>query len=202
MEQNETGCQAPPDAPILCVNNCGFFGTATTMNMCSKCHKDLMLKQEHAKLAASSIESIVNGSSSVGAKESDVAAAVDVWPGSSGTGVLSTPSSRVSVVGEKSEKNNVGSNRRHEESYYETQSTRNTNLNTGGNRAERYSNALIIVGRSFVEEVDIFPVPPNFKMPPCESYDGTEDPMEHLARFTSGMSLHLVPPKSCVEHFP
>ncbi|KAK3015442.1 hypothetical protein RJ639_007774 [Escallonia herrerae] len=111
MEQNETGCQAPPDAPILCVNNCGFFGTATTMNMCSKCHKDLMLKQEHAKLAASSIESIVNGSSSVGAKESDVAAAVDVWPGSSGTGVLSKPSSCVSVVGENTEKNNGGSNR-------------------------------------------------------------------------------------------
>ncbi|KAK2965267.1 hypothetical protein RJ640_015765 [Escallonia rubra] len=111
MEQNETGCQAPPDAPILCVNNCGFFGTATTMNMCSKCHKDLMLKQERAKLAASSIESIVNGSSSVGAKESDVAAAVDVWPGSSGNGVLSTPSSCVSVVGENTEKHNGGSNR-------------------------------------------------------------------------------------------
>ncbi|KAK3039687.1 hypothetical protein RJ639_027028 [Escallonia herrerae] len=30
-------------------------------------------------------------------------------------------------------------------------------------------------------------------MPPCESYDGTRDPMEHLARFTSGMNLHLVP---------
>ncbi|KAK2971576.1 hypothetical protein RJ640_017945 [Escallonia rubra] len=49
--------------------------------MFSKCHKDLMLKQKHAKLAASSIESIVNGSSSAGAKESNVAAAIDVWPG-------------------------------------------------------------------------------------------------------------------------
>ncbi|KAG6605903.1 Zinc finger A20 and AN1 domain-containing stress-associated protein 8, partial [Cucurbita argyrosperma subsp. sororia] len=32
--------------------------------MCSKCHKDMMLKQDHAKLAASSIENLVNGSSS------------------------------------------------------------------------------------------------------------------------------------------
>ncbi|KAG8367921.1 hypothetical protein BUALT_Bualt16G0123000 [Buddleja alternifolia] len=57
----ETGCQAP-EGPILCVNNCGFFGSATTMNMCSKCHKDMILKQQQAKLAATSIENIVNGS--------------------------------------------------------------------------------------------------------------------------------------------
>lgn len=62
MEHDES-CQAPPEGPILCINNCGFFGSAATMNMCSKCHKDLILKQEQAKLAASSIENIVNGSS-------------------------------------------------------------------------------------------------------------------------------------------
>ena len=63
MEKNGAGCQAPPEAPILCVNNCGFFGTMATMNMCSKCHKDMILKQEHARLAASSIKSIMNGGS-------------------------------------------------------------------------------------------------------------------------------------------
>ncbi|KAL2940823.1 Zinc finger A20 and AN1 domain-containing stress-associated protein 8 [Bienertia sinuspersici] len=64
MDHDETGCQAPPEGPILCVNNCGFFGSVATMNMCSKCYKDAVLKQEQAKLAASSIENIVNGSSS------------------------------------------------------------------------------------------------------------------------------------------
>lgn len=34
------------------------------MNMCSKCYKDSVLKQEQAQLAASSFDNIVNGSSS------------------------------------------------------------------------------------------------------------------------------------------
>ncbi|PIN19991.1 putative Zn-finger protein [Handroanthus impetiginosus] len=64
MESSEeTGCQAA-EGPILCVNKCGFFGSAATMNMCSKCHKDMILKQQQAKFAATSIENIVNGSPS------------------------------------------------------------------------------------------------------------------------------------------
>ncbi|KAL0428574.1 UNVERIFIED_CONTAM: Zinc finger A20 and AN1 domain-containing stress-associated protein 8 [Sesamum latifolium] len=77
----ETGCQAP-EGPILCVNNCGFFGSAATMNMCSKCHKDMILKQQQAKLAATSIENIVNGSSSSNQKEPVLAEAVKVEAGS------------------------------------------------------------------------------------------------------------------------
>jgi len=64
MEHDEAGCQAALEGPILCVNNCGFFGSVGTMNMCSKCYKDSVLKQEQAKLAATSIENIVNGGSS------------------------------------------------------------------------------------------------------------------------------------------
>ncbi|KAE9588147.1 hypothetical protein Lal_00003001 [Lupinus albus] len=78
MDHDNSGCQAPPEGPVLCINNCGFFGSAATMNMCSKCHKDMMLKQDQAKLAASSIGNIMNGSSSSSASEPVVAANVDI----------------------------------------------------------------------------------------------------------------------------
>nr|CAD1839287.1 unnamed protein product [Ananas comosus var. bracteatus] len=63
MEHKETRCRQP-EGPILCINNCGFFGSAAAMNMCSKCHKDMIMKQEQAMLPASSIDTIVNGSGS------------------------------------------------------------------------------------------------------------------------------------------
>ncbi|XP_047330784.1 zinc finger A20 and AN1 domain-containing stress-associated protein 8-like [Impatiens glandulifera] len=75
MEHDKTGFEASPEGPILCINNCGFFGSAATMNMCSKCHKDMILKQQAKLLAASSIENIVNGSTS---SNNNLKAVVDV----------------------------------------------------------------------------------------------------------------------------
>ncbi|PWA88089.1 hypothetical protein CTI12_AA124530 [Artemisia annua] len=77
----ETGCQAAPEGPILCINNCGFWGSAATMNMCSKCHKEMISKQENAKLAASSFDDIINGGSGSDAgKDVVVADAIKAQP--------------------------------------------------------------------------------------------------------------------------
>nr|XP_043610381.1 zinc finger A20 and AN1 domain-containing stress-associated protein 8 [Erigeron canadensis] len=112
MEKNETGCQAAPEAPTLCVNNCGFFGTPATMNMCSKCHKDIIMKEEQAKLAASSIESIVNGGTPNNINKESVVASQSpmALPISAGSEVilLTQPSSATQAQAESSEKPKEG----------------------------------------------------------------------------------------------
>mgnify|MGYP002775703738 FL=1 len=47
MDKEETGRQ-PPEGPILCANNCGFFGSTTTMNFCSQCYRNVVMKQAKA----------------------------------------------------------------------------------------------------------------------------------------------------------
>lgn len=43
-DKEETGCKVP-EGLILCANNCGLFGSPATMNLCSKCYRDLMLQK-------------------------------------------------------------------------------------------------------------------------------------------------------------
>ncbi|MBA0721878.1 hypothetical protein Golax_009379 [Gossypium laxum] len=60
----EHRCQAP-EGHRLCVNNCGFFGSSATMNLCSKCYRDLYLKEQEASSIKSALSSSPSSSSTV-----------------------------------------------------------------------------------------------------------------------------------------
>ncbi len=74
------------------------------MYMCSKCHKDMLMKQEQAKLAASAIDGIVNGSSSSNGKETTlVAGSGDLQVNSVEREVVTAQPSEAPGLGEKLE---------------------------------------------------------------------------------------------------
>ncbi|XP_058221796.1 zinc finger A20 and AN1 domain-containing stress-associated protein 1 [Rhododendron vialii] len=45
--------------PRLCKNGCGFFGTAATMGLCSKCHRHLRVEEEQAVSDKTAMEKLV-----------------------------------------------------------------------------------------------------------------------------------------------
>ncbi|XP_031478547.1 zinc finger A20 and AN1 domain-containing stress-associated protein 5-like [Nymphaea colorata] len=46
-EKDETDCKIK-EGLILCVNNCGLFGSPTTLNMCVKCYGEYLLKKPNS----------------------------------------------------------------------------------------------------------------------------------------------------------
>ncbi|OWM73669.1 zinc finger A20 and AN1 domain-containing stress-associated protein 3-like [Punica granatum] len=56
----EHRCQAPR----LCANNCGFFGSPATQDLCSKCYRDLQLKEQHSSNVKLALNQTLASSSS------------------------------------------------------------------------------------------------------------------------------------------
>ena len=54
----------------------------------------------------------------------------------------------------------------------------------------------------FVPLINAHPLPPKFKMPSLDSYDGTRDPFDHIATFKTTMHLQGVPDEIMCRAFP
>ena len=54
----------------------------------------------------------------------------------------------------------------------------------------------------FVAFINAHPLPPKFKMPSLDSYDGAWDPFDHIATFKTTMHLQGVPDEIMCRAFP
>ena len=54
----------------------------------------------------------------------------------------------------------------------------------------------------FTASINSHPLPPKFKMPSLDSYDGTRDPCDHIVTFKTTMYLQGVPDEIMCRAFP
>ncbi|KAL5709263.1 hypothetical protein ACHQM5_019973 [Ranunculus cassubicifolius] len=87
FESQEQRFESQEQRLRLCANNCGFFGSSATMNLCSKCYRDHHLNEEQSSTSKIAVEKSLAASSS--SSESDSS--------SSGSDSITTVDSNVSL---------------------------------------------------------------------------------------------------------
>ena len=69
-------------------------------------------------------------------------------------------------------------------------------------RANPVEDLVHKIDSPFTALINGHPLPPKFKMPSLDSYDGTRDPFDHIATFKTTMHLQGVPDEIMCRAFP